>query len=174
VVQNFGRSGITFAPTATSDLAVSDTLLLNNDQNGVFITTGVSAVITAAFNHVQANNNTSAGFFFSEQSSSGGSITATISESAAANNNVGVDVSSSFSSPAVKATLSHSVVTNNSTGLLASSVAATVTLTVAQSTVTGNAAGWNINSNGAIRSYQDNYFNDNGPNTGSMTSVTKQ
>ena len=68
--------------------------------------------------------------------------------------------------------LFHSVSANNGTGISAQGVGAT--LRVAQSMVTGNAAGWIATSGGVVASYGDNYIDGNGANTGSLTTIIKQ
>jgi len=171
VIQNFIDQAILFGPHSASDLVVSNTLLLDNGTYGIQVGGG-AVTITVAIDHVQASNNGVGGFLLNELTS--GSITATISDSVAANNNVGVDVDAQFATGTVKATLFHSVITNNTVGIQAIGGSAISTLTVAQSTVTGNATSWFVGPPGVIRSYQDNYFNDNGTNNGSLTSITKQ
>jgi hypothetical protein len=174
VVQNF-EEGILFSPNVASDLFVSNTLLTGN-WTGIYVA-AVASAITAVLNHVEANNN-SAGFEFVETTISASStITATVSESVASHNSgAGVIISNSIVFPAaIKVTLFHSVIADNGIGLnVLAGTSAPDTITITQSAVTGNAAGWNIAGTGAIQTYQDNNFNDNGPNTGSLTNITKQ
>jgi hypothetical protein len=173
VVQNFG-GGIQFNPTFAGDLLVSNTLVTGNGT-GISVA-GLGGATTAVLNHVEANNN-STGFEFGGTDVVTSTITATVSESVASHNSfAGVTISSGAVSPsAVKVTLFHSVIADNGIGLnVLAGVSAPDTLTITQSAVTGNAAGWNIFGIGAIQTYQDNNFNDNGPNTGSLTNITKQ
>jgi hypothetical protein len=173
VIRNFGGNGILFQPNASSKLSVSDTLLADNGARGIDLAPTGSGLVTAAFSRVKADNNSAQAIIFDGSASSGGSITAAVSECAFSDNGFGVTVSSSSGHTVAKVTLFHSVVANNLLdGIAAVGINATVTL--AQSAVTGNGDGWNIVSGGVIQTYQDNYFNDNGANSGSLTNVSKQ
>jgi len=174
VIRNAVAIGLNFSPTASSSLLVSDTLLADNGGAAVQFAPIATGTYTAVFNRVEANNNAfDTGIRITGSNTSGGSITAAVSESTISGNIDGIVVGSSTGQAVTKVTLFHSVVANNSNdGIVANGTHAT--LTVAQSAVTGNAGGgWFIN-NGVIQTYQDNYFNDNGANTGILTNVSKQ
>jgi hypothetical protein len=174
VIRHVTNDGIAFGPSASSSLLVSDTLLADNGLNGVIIQSTGSGTVTAVLNRVEVNNNAAgAGIAISGTISSGGSITVNVAESIASGNVDGVVVNSNSGQAVAKVTLFHAVVANNNVGI--GTTGTNATLTVAQSAVTGNASGgWLITGSGTIQTYQDNYFNGNGANTGSLTNVSKQ
>jgi hypothetical protein len=175
VIQHFTGEGINFNPSAASHLAVSNTLVAENGNNGILVLNG-SGAVTAVFNRVEANHNGNGGIAVDGNGGSG-TVNATVSGSVAAHNGttfIGLRAGFVANSGVAQTTLMlfHSVAANNFTGINANGSAAT--LLVAQSMVTGNtSAGWNISS-GTIQSYGDNYINGNGPNTGILGSVSKQ
>jgi hypothetical protein len=174
VIQNFTNSGIGFFPNASSSLFVSDTLLADSGIGLQIGPTG-SGTVTAVLNRVEADNNIPVdGLSITGAFGSGGSITATVSESIISGNTNGIDVNSTSGQAVTKVTVFHSVVANSQfNGVTANGANATVTL--AQSSVAGNAgSGWNIAAGGVVQTYQDNYFNGNGPNSGSLSNVGKQ
>ena len=175
VIRHVANNGIGLLSNVSSNLFVSDTLLADNGVNGIALTPTGSATVTAVLNRVEANNNAAGdGILIFGGLSSGGSIIVNVAESIASGNLDGVLVGSASGQAVAKVTLFHSDVANNQgTGILATGTNAT--LTVAQSAVTGNAGnGWSVQSSGVIQTYQDNYFNDNGLNGGSLTNISKQ
>jgi hypothetical protein len=173
VIRHLTNAGIALFSNASSNLFVSNTLVADNVTTGIQISPTGTGTVTAVFNRVEVNNNSSgAGIEITGQFSTGGSITATVSESVASGNNTGLQVSSTSGEPVTNVTVFHSVLANNQSGIATNGANATVSL--AQSVVTGNTGnGWNISS-GVIQTYQDNYFNDNGTNVGSLTNIGKQ
>jgi len=167
VIRNAVGAGIYYVPTTTGtgQLVVSHTLVTNNDDRGIHLLTQTSTEINAAFNHVEVTSNGSDGLFV-EQGVGGTSIVATVSESVAAlNKKVGFN-----SSGGVTLHLFHSVATGNATGL---EVAAS-SISIAETEVTDNVAGWVINGGGTIDTFIDNHIIGNGANTGSLSSVPNQ
>jgi hypothetical protein len=174
VIRNFAIAGVRFVSNSSTNILVADTLLADCGFGVILDPTG-SGTVTAVFNRVAVNNNIPVdGFTIIGLDSSGGSITATVSESTVSGNENGIHVSSSAGQAVMKVTVFHSVVANSRfNAFIVDGTNATVTL--AQSAVTGNAgSGWDILNGGVIQTYQDNYFNDNGANSGSLTSVSKQ
>jgi hypothetical protein len=174
VVRNFGFNGINFVPNASSQIFVSNTLVSDNGGHGINLGSSGSGIVAAALNRVESSNNGGQGIAIFGLGSSGGTITANVYESIVSGNGFGVTVSSASGQAVAKVTLFHSAVANNpNIGIAA--VGANATLTVDQSAVTGNTdGGWSIVSSGVIKTYQDNYFNDNGTNGGSLDNVSKQ
>jgi hypothetical protein len=128
--------------------------------------------VTAVFNRVEVNNNNEG---ITVNGGTGtGTINATVSESVAAGNHAtGFFVVTSSGHTPISLTVFHSVAANSGSGIEAANPGAT--LTIAQSMVTGNSAsGWFVTNSAVIQSYGDNYFNNNGANTGSLTPVSKQ
>jgi hypothetical protein len=128
------------------------------------------------FNRVEANNNAAHGIAVDGAASPGtNTVNATVSESVAAGNRLGGQGAGFLSTGSALTSLMvfHSVATNNDIGIAATFGA---TLRLANSAVTGNAAGWFIHpGDGSVGgTYSDNYIDGNGTNTGSLTPVSKQ
>jgi hypothetical protein len=173
VIRHMVSDGIDFnSTTATSALTVSNSLVADNGNNGIYLVPTGS--VTAVFNRVEVNNNVHDGIIVDGHISAGtNTINATVSESIAAGN--GVVGFTSFSPSGQAPTslmLFHSVAANNVAGVVANSTGATLRL--ANSTVTGNQIGWAVQSSGVVDSYGDNYIDGNGSNIGSLTPVARQ
>jgi hypothetical protein len=173
IIRHVTSDGIDFVPNATSNLLVSNTLVADNTDVGIFVNPTGSGTVTAIFNRVEVSNNSGEGFYLWGANSTG-TIKATVAESVVAHNaNAGffVDTGSGFA--ATTLTVFHSVSANNVDGIAATGTGATLRL--AQTEVTGNStAGWITNAGGVIASYGDNYIDGNGANTGSLTPIGKQ
>jgi hypothetical protein len=171
VIRHVTGDGIYFIPDASSNLLVSNTLVADNGGYGILVFPSGSGAVTAVFNRVEVNNNGSHGIIVYGANSTG-TINATASESVAAGDRGGGFFA--FSNPGQAATtftLFHSVATNNLIGIEADETNAI--LTAAQSMVTGNTfAGFVAENGGVVQSYGDNYFNNNGSNVGSLTSIS--
>jgi hypothetical protein len=154
-------------PSHRVERAVAD-----NANDGIFVSPNGSA--TAVFNRVEANNNAFYGILVNGvNSSETNTIKATVSDSVAAGNaNIGFYSLTLFSNAPTSVMVSHSVAANNGVGVEANGSGGTLRL--ANSTVTGNAAGWVVQSGGVLDSYGDNYIDGNGSNIGSLTSISKQ
>ena len=171
VIRHMTADGIDVSSTtATSALTVSNSLIADNGNIGIYFhPTGTA---TAVFNRVEVNNNGNEGIL-ADGSSSTGTVNATVSESVAAGN--GARGFYSFTQPGNAPTsvlLFHSVAANNFVGVDVDFTGATLRL--ANSSVTGNAHGWNAQFSGVLASYGDNYIDGNGANTGSLTSISRQ
>jgi hypothetical protein len=174
VIRHVTGDGIDFlSTTATSALTVSNSLVADNGGTGISL--APTGSVTAVFNHVEVNNNGSQGILVNGANSAGANtINATVSESVAAGNLVaGFETFTSSGQASPSLMVSHSVAANNQIGVEAGGTGAS-TIRLANSTVTGNAHGWNESSSGVIASYGDNYIDGNGSNTGSLTSIAKQ
>ena len=173
VIRHVTSSGINFvSTTATSALTVSNSLVADNGINGILL--GPTGSATAVFNRVEVNNNGEHGILVDGEFSAGtNTINATVSDSVAAGNNVGFEARSPTSAAPTSVMVFHSVAANNTSGGVSPNGTA-ATLRLANSTVTGNANGWLVQSGGVVASYGDNYIDGNGSNTGSLTSISKQ
>jgi hypothetical protein len=172
VIRHMSSDGIDFfSSTATSALTVSNSLVADNGGNGVYLAPDGSA--TAMFNHVEVNNNSEGILLYGGNGAGTNTINATVFESVAAGNfDTGFfSITPSGTAP-TSVMVSHSVAANNGTGVGASGTSATVRL--ANSTVTGNAHGWQAVSSGVMASYGDNYIDGNAGNTGSLSSISRQ
>jgi hypothetical protein len=173
IIRHVTSDGIDFVPNATGNLLVSNTLVADNADVGIFVNPTGSGTVTAIFNRVEVSNNSGEGIYLWGANSTG-TIKATVAESVVAHNaNAGffVDTGSGFA--ATTLTVFHSVSANNVDGIAATGTGATLRL--AQTEVTGNStAGWIANAGGVIASYGDNYIDGNGTNTGSLTPIGRQ
>ena len=159
VIRNFGNEGIYFNPSASSTLRISDTLLDNNVDAGIWLLQSGSTTVTAAFERVEASNNHN-GFVIEGSAAIGAVLYATIADSVATNNaNAGMAAASATTTLMVFRSV---VSNNNGVGLLAQGTGAT--LLVGQSTVTGNGIGWALLSGGTLQSYGDNKIDGNTTN----------
>jgi hypothetical protein len=172
VIRHVTGDGIDFNPNATSNLAVTSTLVADNGLIGIAIFPSGAGSVTAIFNRVEANNNGTHGTLVNGNSSSG-TINATVSESVAAKNgNVGYFAFTSVGHAPTTLMLFHSVSANNGTGLETNGSGATIR--AAQSMVTGNTTGWLATNSGVVLSYVDNYIDGNvGGETAPTTTLKK-
>jgi hypothetical protein len=168
VIRHMTLDGIDFLPNATSNLAVSNTLVADNGGYGIDVSPTGSGAVTAVFNRVEVNNNssTTSGVVVNGFTSSG-TVNATVSDSVASGN-----ASAGFYAGYATLMLVRSVAANNGTGLYAYGTGAI--LRVAQSTVSGNVNGWGVGGGGAVDSYGDNYINGNTANETAPTSILRK
>jgi hypothetical protein len=145
VIRGFTGSGINFAPTGASSLFVSDTMVSNNQSNGILVSGGPSAV-KGALTRITATGN-GVGFF-----ASGASVTMTVADAVASNNTYGIGAN------AAAVMVRNSAVSSNSVGIAADQNAI---VRVGQSTVTANATGWQASNGGQTQSYGNNNVSGN-------------
>jgi hypothetical protein len=156
-------SGIVFAPSANSNLFVSDTVTSDNDLYGIFVSIPGSGSVSAVFNHVEANNNQEG--MVMDDGSASATINATVTDSVVSGNTFAGFYNGAGSSAPATLTVFHSVVANNNYGLY--NIGSLATLRLANTVVTGNTTSWA--NNGTLSSYGDNYIDGNadsnpGPN----------
>jgi hypothetical protein len=170
IIQYMTGDGVDFQPNATSSLSISNTLVADNGGTGMVVNAGGAGVVTAAFNRVEVNNNGFNGIRVSGQNSTG-TVNATVYDSVAAGNSAGdgFDAYSDTNQALTTLMLFHSVAANNGRGIFASGE--NVTISVAESMVTGNAFGWQA-SYGVVQSYGNNVIDGNGSNETAPPSVT--
>jgi len=171
VIRHVTNNGLAFFPNATSHLAVSNSVVADNVSDGIVVAPTGSGTVTAVINRVEANNNIIG--IYAEGLDSTGTVNVTVSESVVAKSSTaGFYVHSTVGKAPTTLTVFHSVTANNGYGFEVTGQGAT--LRAAQSMVTGNAGGWLATASGVIQSYGDNYIDGNGPNTGSLTSISTQ
>ena len=144
-VRNFANSGITFSPSASATLFVSDTVVSNNGSNGILVSGGSSAV-NAALSRVTASGN-GVGVL-----ASGSGVTLSVTDSVASNNTYGIGATASA------VMVRNSTASNNSIGISSQTGA---TVRVSQSTVTGNGTGWQATDTSLLQSYRNNSVGGN-------------
>jgi Periplasmic copper-binding protein (NosD) len=190
-----GADGLDFFNSSESDetLTVVDSQFMNNgfgfDGDGVFlnITSVVSqgggrpnppprygvGGITASFVRTEfSGNDVGLQVGALQRIPNPPTIPVTVTDSVIANNGqTGVLVGVS-QGPFGNLTMTNDQIAGNGTGILANASGITW---LAGSTVAGNSvAGFQISSGGVINSYGNNYFANNGSNTGSLTPVNTQ
>jgi hypothetical protein len=174
VIRNFGVHGINFVPTGSTaaQLSVTSTLLADNGAYGIFVQPPGTAAVGVAVNHVEASNNGSDGFIFYAGSNPALTNATVFDSSATGNAFAGYTADTDGSHGPVMLTLYRSVAANNLVSGV-QSFGAGATIRAANSVVTGNPLGWNLNG-GVFATYGDNYIDGNGGNVGSSIPVSKQ
>jgi hypothetical protein len=172
VARGFAFNGIKLSPNGSSSFSVVDTVVSNNNDNGILLQPmGAGQTNAAFFNRVEAIGNTSNGLGLFGTPPASGSFQATVTNSDATRNGDGFLVQTFTSLEALTLTLVNSTATNNGgTGIVTEGTTATIVL--AGSTLSGNATGFNV-SGGAIKSFGNNNIVDTS-NTGTLTSISQR
>ena len=172
VIQNMSGSGlghaIFFHPNATSNLAVSNTFIADNTNNGILIQPFGSGVTTADIGRTQLYNNGFAGLNIIGQNSTG-KINVTVGDSIAGNNGgsaSGFLVQSGANQATADLMIIRSVASGNGIGLQAFG-STNASLRIGKSAVAGNGTGWLANG-GTLLSYGDNTVDGNVGGEGPM------
>jgi hypothetical protein len=161
--------GIVFQPNASSSLAVSNTVITDNSNHGIIVSSTGAGTVAATLSRVELYHNGFAGLLVS---SSPGSIKVTAADSVAANNNEGFTVLSIAGVPA-SLMLVRSVAANNLVGITANDNNATVR--VGQTKVSGNViTSWRTVGAGILRSYGDNNIDGNGDGDPSPPTIPRK
>ena len=162
--------GVDFRPTASSSLAISNTLVADNDNIGIHVRPTGAGTVVATFSRVEVYNSGLSGLFVIGSSSSG-TIKATVVDSVAVGNgNTGFGVASAGAPSSLMVV--RSISANNLSGMTASFASAT--LRVSQSTVTGNAGSVPAFNGAIVRSYGDNDIDGNGDGDPAPTVIAKK
>jgi hypothetical protein len=152
-VRNFANSGIVFNGTANDTLFISDTVAANNVNNGILVQAG-SGPVNGAFNRITASGN-GAGILIA-----GTGVAVAMTDSVLDSNNYGIGAGSSA------VLVRNSTVAHNAVGISADQSS---TVSVVQSTVTGNGTGWQAINFGQLATYGNNNVagnaNDGTPTT---------
>ena len=177
VVRNTITNGLEFISNATTTqtLAVSNSYFTDNNV-GIQIRTKNVGTVAAAIDRTGMYGNSGDGLFVNGFNGTGGLYVA-VTDSVAANNGfagggAGFEVSTTTGHSVSNLSVTHCLIEGNIIGV--ASFGPTSTVWLAQSTLTGDAAGFQTNAGGVINSFGDNYITANGPSTGSLTSVGKQ
>jgi hypothetical protein len=169
VIRRFAFEGILLSPTASSNkLFVSSTLISDNGGSAIVVSPAGSGInVTASLNRVELLNNTFHGVL-AAGSNSMGPLNVTVADSAAANNGlVGFYAFSAAGQSPTAIMLERCVAVNNGTGLQAENPNATVRSS--ESTITGNATGWQAVAGGTVFTYGDNNVDGNTAGEGAQT-----
>lgn len=167
----FGTWGISFAPTAASELYVTNTILSNNGSGGngggLFVAASSGGTAKASIDHVTAVNG-NGGIRVDGGSTTNPTTVSIVNSVTAGNVHNGVVVQTT--SGLVTAIIDHLASNNNNTGLHVTNPGATVY--VGNSVITGNVTGVQIGSSGQLFSYKNNEINGNGTDGTPLTSET--
>jgi hypothetical protein len=153
-------------------LAVSNSYFADIGFDAILIQPESSGSVTASIDRTAFYGN---GVGLSVFGATGtGSLSVAVTDSEATNStNTAIFAISSAGHSITNLSLTHVLVSGNPVGVEATGTNATIWL--AQSTVTGNTHGFDVEPGAVINSYGDNYLAAaNGSNTGSLTSVAKQ
>jgi hypothetical protein len=158
VIRNFTEDGIFFAPGASSQLFVSNTLLSDNGGEGINIIPEGSGTTNAVIDHVKMQNNGASGLRGLVASQT---INITVSDSVSASNgSAGIFAQSGGAGGTLSFMVRNcSIVNNGADGLQTFATGATIRVT--RSTITANATGWVNSGGGVVLGYGDNNIDGN-------------
>jgi len=174
-----GGDGIAVTSSTATALAVTNTVVSDNSNNGILFlpTVSGSTLVTGVLDHVGLYNNGGAGLSVIGAGSTGGRITVMATDSVAANNGTpgnlgGFVVQSSTGAAITFLHLSRCTAVNNpGNGALASGTPAI--MLVNTSVIQFNDSGWVAASGAQIFTYGDNELGSNNTNQGAQTSIGK-
>jgi Right handed beta helix region len=138
-------------PTASSQILVTNTVVLNNSFAGIDIqSSGSSGTVVGVLDNVKMINDANSGL---SVSSSVQTTDVTVSDSVVSNNTTGILGNSAGGS--VNIVVRNSTISNNGEGLFVGGAGDSMWVT--RSTITANTTGWTIGAGGAtLLSYDDN------------------
>ena len=177
VVNNFAGNGISFTPTVSSTLVVSNTFITGNVGGFAGVVVGPQAAnltLQAVLNRVELHKNY-AGLFVFDFGFTGGTIDVSAVDTVASNNAaIGFNVETiSVSSPVTHVSLVRaSAVENGSVGVFSSGPQSTIRL--AQSLIAGNGGGWGIDNGSLLLSYGNNFIDGNSNNETAPSSIPQK
>jgi hypothetical protein len=172
-IRHFNGDGIRFLPNASSKLAVSNTLVADNQSAGIRVEPTGSGGVNAVLSRVGANNNGTIGIWIEGETSTG-TLNVTIADSVASNNvGDGIFCESANGSAPTAVMVLRSVAASNGNGISGAGIeaAGAVTILVGQSALTSNTYGWIASPGATVRSYRDNKIDLNGFGQGQPASV---
>jgi hypothetical protein len=171
VIRHNTSAGILFVPIDASNLFVSNTLVNDNaGGTGILIQAGLGTA-GASLNHVETDGNA---IGVAATTSGSGALNVAVSDSVASGNSQIGFKADDIGSGAATLLLFHVVAANNNIGVQAAGSGPSSTASLAQSTVTGNANGWEAIGNGSVLSYADNYIDGNGANETAPPTATRK
>jgi hypothetical protein len=151
-VVNSGE-GIVLQSFGSSHLAILNTIVADNQGNGIRLSPLGSGTTTATLSHVQMINNGFIGLSLITSIVSSATINAVVEDSIAAKNGTGFQASGP--SAAATLTIVRSTIAHNGSGGAIHVANAAGTLRIGQSTLTDNAVTW-VNESGKLQSFGDN------------------
>jgi hypothetical protein len=163
-------NGILFSPASgTSQLHVSDSVVANNMDFGVYVRPTGSGSAKAVLDRVRVENSVTHGVQF-EGFFTTGSVSATVSDSVSSGHG-GIGFGAGGGSGTASLMIDRSTSANNGTGIFAT--AANATVRIGDSTVSGNTGlGLHPQGGGVIASYGTNKVNGNGTDGAPTSTIT--
>ena len=176
-IRNMTGNGIVFLPASDTPttLTVSRSRFVDNLVTGLGVDNVGTGAVTVSVDRSIFDHN---GYGFGIDADDPGGVSATVTNSVASNNtNDGFSVqnNNTGANAGVTLTLTRSQASGNGAGLDA--LSANATIYVGQSTISDNGAAFQMQDgaqDGAIISYGDNYFDNNGAGSGTLGSAVKQ
>jgi Right handed beta helix region len=164
-------NGIHFAPTGTSQMFVTNTLITGNSQSGAGIQiqptgTGTASVLIDGVRMLSNGN----GLIADGTQTTGSQINVMIRNSeASGNGSIGIKAISASGKAPVRVVMDHSAATTNNTGVSSTGQGADVIM--AFSFAVGNVTGVTFTAPAQLRSYQNNGFHANNATNGTPSST---
>jgi hypothetical protein len=164
-------NGIHFAPTGTSQMFVTDTLVTGNSQNGAGIQiqptgTGTASVLIDGVRMLNNGN----GLIADGSQTTGAQMSVVVRNSeASGNGSIGIRAVSAAGKAPVRVAIDHSVASTNNTGVSSTGQGADVIISFSQ--VVGNVTGVTFTAPAQLRSYQNNGFHANTTTNGTPSST---
>ena len=160
VIRNLSNTAILFAPSTSSSLAISDSVLADSVGGGIFVgPTSTNLTVQSFINRVSVYN-ISIGVFVDGVSASGGTLDLSIVDSTITNSSLaGVHLQTQISSPVTHVSLLRVTSNKNHVGLEV--LGAQSTLRLANSMVSQNDVGWTSTNGSLLFSYGNNFIDAN-------------
>jgi hypothetical protein len=170
VVRSFASVGLSAEFASAQWLGVSNSIFDVNRGGGILLQPSVP--MTATIDRSLMRGNGRPGLFI-VGSAGAGALNVTVTDSIAANQSGdGFVVSSDQTNSQVDVLFTRITAFGNRVGVYSFGSDATVSL--AQSTITGNQSGYAVANNGTFNTYGDNYIDANADNQGPLVSISKQ
>jgi hypothetical protein len=156
VIRNFASRGVYFTPAGSSQIFVSNTLVADNGDQGIYIFSSGSQVVSGTLNRVIMQSNTNDGL----RVTNAGKANITVSDCESSNNGFGISALAT-NSPLTVVVRNSSVSNTGNTGLAALGTGAVIQVT--RSTLTGNNLDWSAGPGASVTSYNDNNIDGTTP-----------
>jgi len=162
IANGTGGFGIYISSGTSANVTVTNTLVAQSEGIGLwFVATGPNVSVKGILDRVAVYDGAESGIVVEQGAVVGGSIQVTARDSIAAGNAVDGFVVERIAVGAASLVLIRSTSANNgSAGLRVIGASGSTSLTVGESTISGNGSSWA--SNGTLRSYGDNNIIGNG------------
>jgi hypothetical protein len=170
---DLGRA-ILFRPNASSHLAVLDTIITDNQLDGIRIRPAGSGAVTASLSRLDLINNGNGLALQTGFNSSTATINAVLADSVVGRNGNGIDVLTLATvHPTASLIVTRSIVSHNETGIQSQEPNARVR--IGASALTGNTNHtWRTASFGVVQSYGDNEIDGNGDGDPAPPAIPKK